>query len=117
MVFGGATRSFGAGGFDVYALKIDFYGNMKWSNVFGDSNDNVAIGVVQEGRQYYVLYETTSDPLIFGFLEVDELNGFGDSFEYTVEEMEKLLGFTKLEDKYIAYGYRVQDNKKSRNYL
>lgn len=111
MVFG-ATRSFGAGGFDVYALKIDFYGNMKWSNVFGDSNDNVAIGVVQEGRQYYVLYETTSNPLIFGFLEVDELNGFGDSFEYTVEEMEKLLGFTKIEDKYIAYGYRVQDNKK-----
>ena len=85
---------------------------MKWSNVFGDSNDNVAIGVVQEGRQYYVLYETTSNPLIFGFLEVDELNGFGDSFEYTVEEMEKLLGFTKIEDKYIAYGYRVQDKKK-----
>ncbi len=43
MVFG-ATRSFGAGGFDVYVLKIDYYGNMKWSNVYGDSNDNIPVG-------------------------------------------------------------------------
>jgi len=111
MVFG-ATRSFGAGGFDVYALKVDFYGNMKWSNVFGDNYDNVPIGVVQESSKYYVVYETTSNPLKFGFLEVDELNGFGDSFEYTVEGMEKLLGVTKIDDKYLAYGYRLQNNKK-----
>ncbi|PNR87058.1 hypothetical protein X925_10560 [Petrotoga sp. 9T1HF07.CasAA.8.2] len=111
MVFG-ATRSFGAGGFDVYVLKLDYYGNMKWSNVYGDSNDNIPVGVIKEGRKYYVLFETHSQPMSYGILEVDELNGFGDSFEFSLEGSNKFLGFTKIDEKYLAYGYSIENGKK-----
>ena len=111
MVFG-ATRSFGAGGFDIYVLKIDYYGNMKWSNVYGDSNDNIPVGVIKDGRKYYVLFETTSTPMSYGILEVDELNGFGDSFEFTIEGSNKFLGFTTIDGRYLAYGYSIENGKK-----
>jgi hypothetical protein len=111
MVFG-ATRSFGAGGFDVYVLKIDYYGNMKWSNVYGDSNDNIPVGVIKEGRKYYVLFETSSTPMSYGILEVDELNGFGDSFEFSLDGSNKFLGFTTIDEKYLAYGYSIENGKK-----
>ncbi|PNR97502.1 hypothetical protein X928_09640 [Petrotoga miotherma DSM 10691] len=111
MVFG-ATRSFGAGGFDIYVLKIDYYGNRKWSNVYGDSNDNIPIGVIKDGKKYYVLFETTSTPMSYEILEVDELNGFGDSFEFSLEGSNKFLGFTTIDEKYIAYGYSVENGKK-----
>jgi hypothetical protein len=112
MVFG-ATRSFGAGGFDIYVLKLDYYGNMKWSNVYGDPNDNIPIGVVKEGRKYYVLYENSSNPKTYGILEVDEINGFGDSFETQLEGEPKFLGFTTIENRYLAYGYTIKSNKKA----
>ena len=108
----GATRSFGAGGFDIYVLKIDYYGNMKWSNVYGDSNDNIPVGVIKDGRKYYVLFETTSTPMSYGILEVDELNGFGDSFEFTIEGSNKFLGFTTIDGRYLAYGYSIENGKK-----
>lgn len=111
MVFG-ATRSFGVGGFDVYVLKIDYYGNMKWSNVYGDSNDNIPVGVIKEGRKHYVLFETSSTPISYGILEVDELNGFGYSFEFSLEGSNKFLGFTKIDEKYLAYGYSIENGKK-----
>jgi len=111
MVFG-ATRSFGAGGFDIYVLKIDYYGNRKWSNVYGDSNDNIPIGVIKDGKKYYVLFETTSTPMSYEILEVDELNGFGNSFEFSLEGSNKFLGFTTIDEKYIAYGYSVENGKK-----
>ncbi|PNS01237.1 hypothetical protein X927_01410 [Petrotoga mexicana DSM 14811] len=111
MVFG-ATRSFGAGGFDIYVLKIDYYGNMKWSNVYGDSNDNIPVGVIKDGRKYYVLFETTSTPMSYGILEVDEVNGFGDSFEFTIEGSNKFLGFTTIDGRYLAYGYGIENGKK-----
>lgn len=112
MVFG-ASRSFGAGGFDIYVLKIDYYGNMKWSNVYGDSNDNIPVGVIKDGRKYYVLFETTSTPMSYGILEVDELNGFGDSFEFPLEGSHKFLGFTIIDGKYLAYGYSIENGKKA----
>ncbi|RMA75582.1 hypothetical protein [Petrotoga olearia] len=111
MVFG-ATRSFGAGGFDVYVLKLDYYGNMKWSNVYGDSNDNIPVGVIKEGRKYYLLFETHSQPMRYGILEIDELNGFGDSFEFSLEGSNKFLGFAKIDEKYLAYGYSIENGKK-----
>jgi len=111
MVFG-ATRSFGAGGFDIYVLKIDYYGNMKWSNVYGDSNDNIPVGVIKEGRKYYVLFETYSTPMSYAILEVDELNGFGDSFEFSLDGTNKFLGFTTIDGKYLTYGYGIENGKK-----
>jgi hypothetical protein len=111
MVFG-ASRSFGAGGFDLYVLKIDYYGNRKWSNVYGDSNDNIPVGVIKDGRKYYVLFETSSTPMSYEILEVDELNGFGDSFEFSLEGSNKFLGFTTIDGKYLAYGYSIENGKK-----
>ncbi|PNR94743.1 Ig-like domain-containing protein [Petrotoga sp. 9PWA.NaAc.5.4] len=108
----GATRSFGAGGFDVYILKLDYYGNMKWQYVHGDSYDNIPVGSIQKGKVHYIVYETSSNPRKLGVLEVDELNGFKSSFEYTVNEAGKLLGVSQIEDKYFAYGYKVENNKK-----
>ena len=34
----GVTNSTGAGGYDVYLLKVDYYGNELWSNTFGGSD-------------------------------------------------------------------------------
>lgn len=48
-IVAGRTKSFGAGGFDVYLLKIDSNGNKLWEKAYGGRGDDVGDCIVQSG--------------------------------------------------------------------
>ena len=79
----GSTNSFGAGGYDVYLVKIDPQGNGEWENTFGDTGDEIAIsithspdgGCVVVGGKYDGSLETTyPDVLVMRFNLANTLN-------------------------------------------
>jgi len=58
----GYTESYGAGGFDMYLIKVDSDGNLLWSRTYGGSQDDGANCIVQAGDVGYVIAGyTTSD--------------------------------------------------------
>ncbi len=46
-VVAGTTRSFGAGGWDVYLIKTDSIGDTLWTKTFGDTNAEVGYSICQ----------------------------------------------------------------------
>jgi hypothetical protein len=59
-IVAGMTNSFGAGGFDVYAVKTDSFGTGMWSRVWGGTGGDVAYSVVQTADSGYVIAGGTS---------------------------------------------------------
>ncbi|WP_232054710.1 PEGA domain-containing protein [Thermococcus sp. 2319x1] len=45
IIVAGYTASFGAGGYDVWVLRLDENGNVKWQKTYGGSNDDRAFAV------------------------------------------------------------------------
>lgn len=64
----GDTRSFGAGGADVYLVKTDANGEMEWARTFGDSGDEAGMSVVTAADGGYVIAGGTKS---FGNGETD----------------------------------------------
>ncbi len=58
-VVAGETESFGAGGRDVYLIKIDTLGNLLWSNTFGGAEFDAGREVQQTIDKGYIIAGTT----------------------------------------------------------
>lgn len=54
-VLAGYTKSYGAGGFDMYLVKVDSDGNLLWNLTYGGSQDDEANCIVQTSDEGYVL--------------------------------------------------------------
>jgi outer membrane protein assembly factor BamB len=54
-ILAGATRSFGAGGFDMYAVKIDAAGDSVWAETYGGGGDDYAWAIAPALDGGYVL--------------------------------------------------------------
>jgi len=54
-IMAGATKSFGAGGFDAYLVRIDINGNFMWSRTYGGAADDFAYSVQQTADSGFVL--------------------------------------------------------------
>jgi hypothetical protein len=63
-VIAGYTESYGAGGFDIYLIKVDSEGNLLWDRTYGGSQSDGANCVVQAGDMGYVIagYTTSGVP-------------------------------------------------------
>ncbi|WP_448516707.1 hypothetical protein [Pseudothermotoga sp.] len=54
-IVAGYTESFGAGGKDVYVLKLDADGNKVWERTFGGSYDDIAFSIQQTSDGGYIV--------------------------------------------------------------
>lgn len=54
-IIAGATNSYGAGGFDIYLIKIDSMGNVIWEKTFGGSGDDYGYAVKNTGDGGYII--------------------------------------------------------------
>jgi hypothetical protein len=54
-IVAGGTYSFGAGGLDVYVIKLDASGDMKWYKTYGESNDDDAWSIQQTTDGGYIV--------------------------------------------------------------
>lgn len=94
-VIGGATRSYGAGNYDVWLIKIDSVGNMLWSKTFGgtsyDYGHSIALtndaGFIASGYTYSFgagngdMYVIKTDST--GSLDVEENRTVTNNYIYT----------------------------------
>jgi hypothetical protein len=54
-VVAGRTRSFGAGGVDIYVVKLDSSGNVQWTKTIGGSHEDGAWSIIQSSDGGYVV--------------------------------------------------------------
>jgi hypothetical protein len=54
-VVAGRTESFGAGGWDIYVVKLDASGNVQWTKTIGGSNDDGALSIIQSSDGGYAV--------------------------------------------------------------
>jgi hypothetical protein len=59
-VIAGATRSFGAGGRDVYVVKLDANGNLQWTKTIGGPADEIGFSLIQTSDGGYAIAGTTN---------------------------------------------------------
>jgi hypothetical protein len=55
----GHTRSFGAGGDDVYVVKLDANGNLQWTKTIGGKNDDAGYSLIQTSDGGYAIAGST----------------------------------------------------------
>ena len=54
-IIAGTTNSFGAGNYDVYVIKLDSLGNVKWTSTIGGTGDDEGVSVVQANDGGYIV--------------------------------------------------------------
>jgi hypothetical protein len=54
-IVAGLTESFGAGGYDVYLIKTDASGDMRWTRTYGDTSDDEGNSVQQTSDGGYIV--------------------------------------------------------------
>jgi len=62
-IVGGMTKSFGAGGADFYALKLDPSGNVEWSRAYGERGYEEVKSIIQTSDGGYILAGWTHSAL------------------------------------------------------
>ncbi len=76
----GSTKSFGAGGSDVYVIKTNHFGDTIWTRTYGGSVDDIGSAVIQTATGSYVIVGSTFS---FGAGQQDiyviKLTGNGDT--------------------------------------
>lgn len=92
-IVAGGTKSYGAGGEDMWILKLDFNGIAQWQLTYGGDYDDCAFSVQQIENQNYIVagtvQKTSGGPKYIWLLQLDEAGGI---------EWQKIYG--KNEDDY-----------------
>jgi len=55
----GHTKSFGAGDWDVYVVKLDSAGNLQWTRTIGGENEDLSLSLIQTSDGSYAIAGTT----------------------------------------------------------
>jgi len=56
----GSTRSFGAGEWDVYVVKLDAHGNLQWTKTIGGENNDSGLSLIQTSDGGYAITGVTT---------------------------------------------------------
>jgi hypothetical protein len=67
-IVAGDTRSFGAGGWDIWVLKLDQNGNIQWQKTYGGRSDDSASSIQQTSDGGYIV---AGDTMSFGAGDLD----------------------------------------------
>jgi len=100
-IFTGYTKSFGAGGYDVYLIKTDSIGDTLWTKTYGGVNDDQGYSVKQTsdggyiisgnytehfGGNYYYLIKTNSIGDTLWTKTYNDNSGFNPETAYSVQQ-------------------------------
>ncbi|MFH1427058.1 MAG: hypothetical protein ABIG60_00825 [Patescibacteria group bacterium] len=84
-IFTGYTRSYGAGGQDIWLVKIDASGNEEWSTTFGGTGNEDGTSVRQTSDGGYIISAISSFPVASLQYYLIKTNETGSSTEETCE--------------------------------
>ncbi len=109
----GSTRSFGYGGFDIYVVKTDFYGNEIWSNTFGTSDDDLPVGIQNiSGNRFLISYQAQKNDYFENrFMIINSEGNVIKQFSIESDGYEKLLGIEEYKNNYYVYGFKRENEK------
>jgi hypothetical protein len=95
----GETYSFGAGGYDVYLIKLDSVGNLKWTKTIGGTGDDWGHSIIEtEDKGLAISGETTS----FGV-------GNNDVYIIRLDSVGNLKWTKTIGGKYDDQGYSIKE--------
>jgi hypothetical protein len=77
-VVAGYTGSFGAGGSDIYVVKLDSGGNVQWTKTIGGSSQDVALSIIQSSDGGYVVAGGTGSFGVRGDIYVVKMDANGN---------------------------------------
>jgi len=77
-VLAGATSSYGAGGNDMYIIKIDSTGTIKWTRTLGGTGNDIAKSIVQTKDGGYVIAGNTTSINTTGDVSIVKLDSIGN---------------------------------------
>ena len=66
-IIGGATNSFGAGGYDFYMVKLDGAGNLQWTRTIGGTAWDWGYSIIQTSDGGYAITGYTQSSFVIGF--------------------------------------------------
>lgn len=108
-VMAGSTESWGVGSSDMYVVKTDTKGNVKWQNAFGFEYEEVANQIITTEDGGFILVGTTES---FRDLQKDifvvKISSSGNREwmkNYGTQENEEGFGIVEVNDGYVITGY------------
>ncbi len=102
----GITQSFGAGGYDIWLLKIDSSGNITWQKTYGSSEYDYGKAIIETSDGYIVLGHTKANGNFdFWVLKIDKDGSVLWQKTYGGSGAEISYDMTATGDGYILMGF------------
>ncbi len=96
-IVAGATKSFGAGGYDYYLLKLDSAGDTLWTKTYGGTSADLAYSVdITDDGGYVVAGWTTSFGATSGAIYIVKTNAVGDT-QWTRKYTNNYAGYPPIQ--------------------
>ncbi|MBK7377935.1 MAG: T9SS type A sorting domain-containing protein [Ignavibacteriales bacterium] len=111
----GFTKSYGAGGKDVYLIKTDADGNLQWGKCYGGASDDEGYSVIQTNDLGFLIAARTSSYGQGGDIWIIKTNASGDTLWTQLiggtksDQVNKIIE-TSSNDYLIVGSFRLTDN-------
>jgi hypothetical protein len=110
----GTTSSIGGGLSDVYLVKTDFNGNVRWSRTYGGADQDYGSVVISDGDSYVVAGSTRSfgnGSMDFFLIKVYANGTLAWNKTYGTSGYEAAIGVARVDNNYIIGGSTDKDSE------